>query len=265
VVLSASLVTEAYAQTGEDHFMSLEVITVASRPDLEAAMDEAFRGEWPEFLFHDPVSQELADQAISFYPDFNLLVLADGLIVAGGWGVLVAWDGTPAMLPEGYDGSLMQTVEAAQSASSVNTLVIMAAAVRSGYQGQGLSRQVLSELKDRALSQGLEHVIAPVRPTLKSRYPLTPMLRYASWRRSDGTSVDPWIRIHEAMGAWTLGPALASMRIIGTVLEWEAWAGMVFPESGDYVVPGALDLVAIDVEQDKGEYLETNLWMEHPL
>jgi len=67
------------------------------------------------------------------------------------------------------------------------------------------------------------------------------------------------------MGAWVLGPAPASMRIVGTVAEWETWTGMVFPESGDYIVPEALDLVAIDVEQDRGEYLETNLWMEHLL
>jgi GNAT superfamily N-acetyltransferase len=245
--------------------MSIEVATVISRPDLEAEMDEAFRGEWPEFIFHDPVSRALADQATDLFPDFNLLALSDGRIVAGGWGVLVAWDGTPATLPEGYDGSLTQTVQAAQSASAVNTLVIMAVAVRSGHQGQGLARQVLRDLKDRARSPGLEHVIAPVRPTLKSRYPLTPMLRYASWRRPNGSSVDPWIRIHEAMGAWVLGSAPESMRIVGTVAEWEAWTGMVFPESGDYVVPGALDLVTMDIEQDRGEYLETNLWMEHPL
>ena len=62
-----------------------------------------------------------------------------------------------------------------------------------------------------------------------------------------------------------LGPAPASMRILGTVAEWEAWTGMVFPASGHYVVPGALDLVTMDTEQDRGEYLETNLWMEHPL
>jgi GNAT superfamily N-acetyltransferase len=245
--------------------MSLEVVTVISRPDLETEMGEAFRDEWPEFIFHDPVSRALVDQATDLFPDFNLLVLSDGVIVAGGWGVLVPWDGASDTLPEGYDGSLTQTVQAAETASAVNTLVIMAVAVRNGHQGQGLARQVLSNLKDRARSQGLEHVIAPVRPTLKSRYPLTPMLRYASWRRPDGSSVDPWIRIHEAMGAWILGPAPASMRIVGTVEEWETWTGMVFPESGDYVVPGALDLVTINVTKDTGEYLESNLWMEHPV
>jgi hypothetical protein len=40
-------------------------------------------------------------------------------------------------------------------------------------------------------------------------------------------------------------------------------AAMVFPETGQYVVPDALDLVAIDREQDRGTYAETNLWMRH--
>ncbi|MGC2191819.1 MAG: hypothetical protein WA751_05750 [Candidatus Dormiibacterota bacterium] len=45
--------------------------------------------------------------------------------------------------------------------------------------------------------------------------------------------------------------------------EWEDWAGMAFPRSGRYVVPGALDLVEIDREADRGTYVETNLWMRH--
>jgi hypothetical protein len=32
---------------------------------------------------------------------------------------------------------------------------------------------------------------------------------------------------------------------------------------GQYVVPGALDLVSIDRERDRGTYHETNLWMRH--
>jgi hypothetical protein len=38
---------------------------------------------------------------------------------------------------------------------------------------------------------------------------------------------------------------------------------MAFPETGRYVVPGALDLVEIDRERDLGTYAETNLWMRH--
>jgi hypothetical protein len=60
-----------------------------------------------------------------------------------------------------------------------------------------------------------------------------------------------------------LRPAARSMVVTGTVAEWEEWAGLAFPESGRYVVPGALDLVEIDRERDLGLYAETNLWMRH--
>ena len=36
------------------------------------------------------------------------------------------------------------------------------------------------------------------------------------------------------------------MTVNGTVAEWEGWTGLVFPETGDYVVPGALETVRID-------------------
>jgi len=38
---------------------------------------------------------------------------------------------------------------------------------------------------------------------------------------------------------------------------------MSFPETGRYVVPGALEPVAIDREYDQGLYVEPNLWMLH--
>lgn len=43
----------------------------------------------------------------------------------------------------------------------------------------------------------------------------------------------------------------------------EAWTGLRFPESGAYVVPGALTPVTIDREADRGEYVEPNVWMRH--
>jgi len=53
------------------------------------------------------------------------------------------------------------------------------------------------------------------------------------------------------------------MTIKGTVSEWEDWTKILFPKTGQYVIPGALDLVAIDLERDCGIYNETNLWMRH--
>jgi len=87
---------------------------------------------------------------------------------------------------------------------------------------------------------GLDTLIAPVRPNLKHRYPLVPMERYITWRRPDGTHLDPWLRTHERVGAPIVKVAPESMRVPVTVAEWEEWAAMAFPETGSYVVPGAL-------------------------
>ena len=44
------------------------------------------------------------------------------------------------------------------------------------------------------------------------------------------------------------------MRVTGTVAEWEEWTELAFPESGAYVVPGALVPVELDRERDEGLY-----------
>lgn len=53
------------------------------------------------------------------------------------------------------------------------------------------------------------------------------------------------------------------MTITGSVAEWEKWTGMRFPESGEYVVPGALRPVVVDLEEDLGLYEVPNVWMLH--
>lgn len=129
--------------------------------------------------------------------------------------------------------------------------------------GCGLSRVVLQGMKAAATESGLGALIAPVRPTLKHLYPLTPMERYAWWERPDGLPFDPWMRVHRRLGAEILRVAPRSMRITGTISEWEDWTGMRFPESGPYVVPGALSPVSMNVEADRGTYEEPNVWMRH--
>lgn len=74
-----------------------------------------------------------------------------------------------------------------------------------------------------ARTHGLSVLIAPVRPSWKERHPLTPIERYAGVRRpEDGLPFDPWMRVHERLGAEVLKPEPESLRITGTVAEWIA-------------------------------------------
>jgi hypothetical protein len=130
-------------------------------------------------------------------------------------------------------------------------------------QGQGLSSKALAGMIEIARRHGLPNLIAPVRPSWKERYPLTPIERYAAWRREDGLLFDPWMRVHERLGATVLEPEPHSLRITGTVAHWEEWVGLEFLESGEYVFPGGLATLEVDREADEGRYWEPNVWMVH--
>jgi GNAT superfamily N-acetyltransferase len=193
-------------------------------------------------------------------PDFQLSLYGDDRPVAVGNTVPLRWDGTVADLPAGIDGAL----ERAFAAEEATVLCALLIEVATPHQGRGISRRVLESMTELARAHRLEAVIAPVRPSWKERYPLTPIERYAEWRRDDGLLFDPWMRVHERLGARILKPERHSLRITGTVSEWESWTELAFPESGEYVFPRGLATVAIDRAVDLGSYWEPNVWMLHP-
>lgn len=243
--------------------MDLEIVTASDRPDLDDEAAAAFRARWPEFIFHDPVPPLYMSRVHDYFADFDILVLLDGRVVAGGWGVPFAWDGTLADLPEGYDAALIRSVEDREAGRASAALSFMAAAVHPDHDSRGLATEVLVALVERAAAAGIVHVVAPIRPTAKHQHPEVPMDEYAAWLRNDGLSVDPWIRTHQRMGATILKVAPNSMVIPGTVAEWEKWADMSLPVSGSYVVPDALNLLEVDRDSDSAVYREENLWMQH--
>ena len=38
---------------------------------------------------------------------------------------------------------------------------------------------------------------------------------------------------------------------------------MKFPQSGRYIIEGALNPIEIDIEKDEGVYIEPNVWIVH--
>lgn len=116
---------------------------------------------------------------------------------------------------------------------------------------------------DIGRAHGLENLYAPVRPTQKCNYPLVPMENYIQWKNDDQLPFDSWIRIHRLLGAQIVRVCPKALQISGTVADWESWTKMRFPESGRYIVPGALVPVEIDCEHNQGIYIEPNVWMHH--
>lgn len=244
--------------------MTLTVELMGARPRSDEQISQLFGDGWPAFITADQTVKQYIGTVRRLFSDLEIVLLgADDVPVAAGWAVPLQWDGEPAHLPRGYTDSLVRAVEGHALGEVPDTLVVMAAQVHPGRRGQGLAAEFLTAMRGLAAQRGWRRVIAPVRPTLKSRYPLTPIGRFATWVRDDGLLLDPWLRIHQRLGAEVIGTASASQRMTGTVEQWETWAEMLFPDSGDYVIAKGLSTVRIDRETDEGVYVEPNVWMRH--
>ena len=245
--------------------MALQFPTRAERIGSQPHIASLEQGLWPEFMYHDAVLERLFGRVISELAEFQFYAWDDTReeVVGVGNAIPATWDGdTATLLDRGVDG----VVEArfADDPPTPNVLCALQILIAPEYRGQALSSRMIQRMAEIGSDHGLDMLIAPVRPNLKHSYPLTAIERYIEWRRADGTLLDPWLRTHERLGAEIAKVATESMRVPGTVAQWEEWTGLAFPESGSYVVPGALVPVEIDREGDEGLYVEPNVWMVHP-
>jgi len=240
----------------------VRIATASERPDLLDPAWERTQDTMPEYNNHGDVLNEYWPRLTEELPDFQFHLVGDGdEILARARSIPVRWDATVADLPAGIDGAIARGFDEG-GANALCALLIM---VPRDLQRRGISGAAVEAMASIARRHGLGSLIAPVRPSWKDRYPLVEIERYAQWRRPDGLLFDPWMRVHERLGADVLKPEPRSLRITGAVVEWEGWTGMTFPESGDYWFPGGLATVEIDRERDQGRYWEPNVWMRHAL
>jgi GNAT superfamily N-acetyltransferase len=246
--------------------LSFRIVTAAEAPHLQAAMQELGGQPWPEFLLHSAVINRNWDHLYEFHPECQIAIIdaANETVVALGNSVPVRWDLDFEQLPEGgAEWALSSRFEGDQK-DTPNLLCGLQVVVAPDHQGQGKSATMLEAMRKLAETRRLKHLIVPVRPVWKSRYPLVPMDRYVRWTRDDGLPYDRWIRVHSRLGARMCNVAKASMVIRAARHQWEAWTDMYFPESGDYIVPGGLVPMRYHAERGEGVYTEPNFWMLHP-
>jgi hypothetical protein len=245
--------------------MAVRLLTWAERPDLrERGPDSA--AVWPEYNLHGDVFDDWWEPLLDELPECQFALYdeeADAVLAEGHTGPL-GWDGDDATLPGGIDEALRRVVETRRAGGPVDTLCALAAEVAPGARLGGLSGELLAGMRELAGRYSLGRLIAPVRPSWKHRYPLAPIERYVAWRREDGALLDPWMRLHERLGARVATPLPESMLISGTVADWEGWTGLAFPESGEYVFPDGLAPLHVDRDADRATYWEPNVWMIHP-
>jgi GNAT superfamily N-acetyltransferase len=238
----------------------IEVFTAEERPDLWERSRTLFTTNWPEYNMH---GNRTARYFRALYPQharFQILLYdasADD-IVGRGRTIPFRWDGTLDDLPAGMDAVGDRAIDDPGPATALSAL---AAEVADDRQRLGLSSLIIEAMAEAARRGGLSPLVAPVRPSWKDRYPITPIERYARWVRPDGLPFDPWLRVHVRLGATLLRTERKSLEIEAPVSDWEEWTGMAFPEDGEYVFPAGL--APLTVRDGIGSYWEPNIWMRH--
>jgi GNAT superfamily N-acetyltransferase len=242
------------------------VATLRDRPDLLPVTNAIVAAGWPEFMLRNSIASRCWKEMYEAFPDlqFALLDATTEEVVAVSASAALVWNPDVEGWPEGgWEWALARAIEDHRAGRLPNAQCGLMITMAPGHRGKGASTKVIQAMKALGQRLGLNVLGLPVRPSLKSQYPLIPIERYITWRRSDGRPFDPWIRAHTSLGAEIIGLCLRSTVIEGSVREWEEWTKMQFPDSGSYVVPGGLVAVEIDKTLDRGVYLEPNVWMRH--
>jgi len=237
-------------------------------PDYRDRAGDIAVASWPEFMLHDAVADEHWHELFDRFNEyqFALLDTETNRLAAMGNSLPFHWAEDLSGLPEqGWDWVFLKAVEDHENGRTPNIQSAIQIAIHPDYRNQGLSTEMIAAMRSIGQSKGFKHLVAPVRPNQKSKYPLISIDDYIKWTNNEGLPFDAWLRVHARVGAKILKPCHEAMTILGTRADWEEWTGMKFPQSGKYYIPGALNPMDMDIEEDEGVYVEPNVWMVHTI
>ncbi|MCI0709086.1 MAG: GNAT family N-acetyltransferase [Chloroflexi bacterium] len=238
------------------------IYTLDEHPSFRAEIDRISAEAWVPFMHHHKVIKPQWPLLFERFPRYQFTIFEGKNCVAIGNTVPIFWDGTLENLPAGWDAAFAQGFVDQDDGKTPTVLSAVSVGVTPAQRRRGFGKMLLETMKYLARKNNLPlGLIATVRPTGKSKYPLIPFEDYVQWKNDDGLTFDPWLGLHEDMGAQRLRIEPQSKTIMGSVKQWAAWTDLRFPQDGDYIVRNAL--VPVMVKDGKGLYIEPNIWMHH--
>lgn len=237
-------------------------------PAYRESAVELAHASWPPFMWQGEVAKEHWGEFFERFKKYQsvLVEISENRVVAVGHSLPFRWDLELADLPEeGWDWVIEKAIQDDKNGVTPNILAAVFVGVREEYKKHGLSRSILLSFQPTARTHGFENLVIPVRPNEKPNYPLTSMDDYITWKNEAGMPFDAWLRIQERAGGKFIKVCHRSKTVRGSRMEWESWTGMKFPQSGLYIIPGALNPMEINIEKDEGIYIEPNVWIVHKI
>jgi hypothetical protein len=243
-------------------------VTGEGRPNFTAEFYAGLDDAWPVIANQNPNAGKYWGQLNRDFAEYQFALLdpETGASVAAGSSLPVVWEGALDDLPEeGWDWAVVEGCAAHDAGHTPTMLCALGITIPHRMRGKGVSYQAVRAMCAIGRAHGFQDLIVPARPTLKHRYPLTPIARYVTWTTAEGLPFDPWLRVHVRLGGRLIKPCVRSETTVAPIADFERWTGLRFPESGPYIVPEGMAPVEIDCERGLGTYVEPNVWMWHDL
>lgn len=246
--------------------LDYKVLLIKDRKELIEMHNKITRESYPEFMLHDPISNNYWTDLFKVFPDFQFLLMLNNDIVGAANSIPFYWNKILEELPEeGWDWVLKKGFLDKSKNRKPNMLSGLQIVIRDEFRGKGISYIIIREMIRIARNKGFQYLIIPVRPSQKSKYPKISIEEYIRWKRTDKLPFDPWIRVHVKLGGKVIKPCHRAMYISGSISDWENWTGLKFPKKGEYLIEGALTPIKIDYSKNIGEYIEPNVWIAHEI
>ena len=238
----------------------------ADSPELKKAACSIEQASWNDlgYLNYTRPHYDLYANLLDTYADYQLCLVDEerGYPVAVANCVPFHCAGADHLPAEGWDW-LVERAAQGSKAGPINMLGALAISVPALYRSKGYARLMIRALLALAERQGLDGLVAPVRPSAKAKHPRVSIHDYITWTDARGRPYDPWLRSHLAAGGRLIGPCERSMVVNEPIGFWENWSNRPFETSGDYDLDGALVPVHIDLERQRGRYEEPNVWVAY--
>ncbi len=148
---------------------------------------------------------------------------------------------------------MVENAAVCQRQGGANMLGALAISVPAIYRSNGYARMMIKALLDLAQREGLGGLIAPVRPSLKSRHPDISIYDYITWTDATAARMIPGSAAI-LPGGRLVRPCERSMVVHEHVGFWESWSRQKFETSGQYLLEGALVPIEIDLDRNFGRY-----------
>ena len=246
-----------------DDFQFITPLTHNRYRDLVRGLN---RAAWPEFMLHDAVANEHWHHLLDSFAEYQLALYdpENDRVAAMANSLPLRWDEELENLPDGgWDWAFEEAVRQHKQGIAPNLHCAIQVVIHPEYQSQRLSMPMVKKVRSVTKARGLQALIIPVRPSEKSRYPLTSLDDYVTWQNEMGLPFDAWLRVHARLGGRMVKVCHESKTVRGSRAEWEAWTGMKFPQSGRYVIPDTLSPIEMNIDKDEGIYIEPNVWLVH--